>query len=413
VATNFYIGQKHMLKKTIGFFLMIAILAGCRNAAAPTAEAVTAPADTQAVALPEATLTPSPEPTPTLQSAPVVVRDPSGAVGGSELAVFGMQTRTSGYQNLGVYTFNMTTGSLIQLLGEGWNLQGASPDGTSLLVDQGSSLYSLRLDSGALTPLAADAFTWGSTAAVWGADNSLIYLSGQSDAVRLLRIANIGSGEAAVEITGLPAQPATLLPPVVNNQLLWASGVCTGLGVCTLDGNVYRTDLATGQTVLLDGALDAALAGDGTRLAYSVRSSDTSTVLAYSPSGATADGYTILDAGEDAVSDFAWSADRLAVIMLTRSDYTGRTYGMRNFMVSVADGGVQEFLETSGMLGRVYWSPDATALLFTATDVLEDGTWRIGLRRLNLMNGAWDVFDETLNLTSADFILLTNTFWLP
>jgi hypothetical protein len=86
---------------------------------------------------------------------------------------------------------------------------------------------------------------------------------------------------------------------------------------------------------------------------------------------------------------------------------------MRNFMVSVADGGVQEFLETSGMLGRVYWSPDATALLFTATDVLEDGTWRIGLRRLNLMNGAWDVFDETLNLTSADFILLTNTFWLP
>ncbi len=404
-----------MLKKHIVLLLMAFLLAACNSGtAAPTFEVAPTQTETQAAPLPVETLTPTPEPSPTLQSAPAVVRDQTGTVGGSELAVFGLQTRTAGgYQDLGVYAFNMTTNDLTPLLGVGWNLQAASPDGASLLVSRGSELYTLQVASGTLSLLVTDAFTWGSTAAVWTADNSLVYLSGSASDVHVLRIAKIDSEEAAVEITGLPAQPAALLPPVVNNQLLWASGACTGLGVCTLDGAVYRTDLTTGQSVLLDGALDAALAGDGTRLAYSLRSSDTSTILAYSPSGATADGYTVLDAGEDSVSDFAWSADRLAVIMLTRSDYTGRTYGMRNFMVSVADGGVQEFLETSGMLGRVYWSPDDTALLFTATDVLEDGTWRIGLRRLNLMNGAWDVFDETLNLTSADFILLTNTFWLP
>ncbi len=56
--------------------------------------------------------------------------------------VFSIEQRSGqASQSLGVFTYDMTTQTLYQVLEAGYELQDVDPSGTKLLVNQGSNLF--------------------------------------------------------------------------------------------------------------------------------------------------------------------------------------------------------------------------------------------------------------------------------
>jgi hypothetical protein len=356
----------------------------------------------------EPTVTPTLAPTATLT--PTFGPTPQG---GSNRIVFGLQQRVGeGYEDLGVYLFDLTTQQLTQIAPAGWNLQDASDDGSELLINKGQELYLSSWD-GSNTQLVADnLYYFGRWSAVfYFGSSTIVFVGGTEDGTAIFFLKLDGS-QATIAV------PSSDYPIELSSRgygILWHNGTCSGEGVCVVENSwasFFDEDKnETYATVMLENEDEQRI---GAWYAFSYFNEEGKSALALKPWGEGTETYPV-DLPGDILADFAWSPTgaTLAVIRLDRSDYDGKVSGTRVFLYEVPNypGIITELPEVAGLNNRVLWSPDGTYLAFTATELTDTGS-RILLSTLRLSDRSSTDYSGAVNLSSSNYLVITNLYWL-
>ncbi len=114
----------------------------------------------------------------------------------------------------------------------------------------------------------------------------------------------------------------------------------------------------------------------------------------------------------------SWSPvdNKLAVIRMLRSDYFGKSNELLHYVITTNGWIAQEYPSMKGLNPQITWSPDGKAIITTATSIRdnpeEDAAYEIMIRVLNLTDGKIQEINESLNLKSNEFIVVTKLFWI-
>lgn len=355
-------------------------------------------------------VTPVASPTPDVAFADVAISpvpaSPAVAVENQRL-VFSLEQRSGeASQNLGVFTYDLATQSLYQVLEAGYQLQDVDPSGTKLLVNQGNKLF-ISDPNGAISVVTDKlAVTGRNASAFWLPDDvRLLVLTdeGESQAVWLVDPVNdTWTQVAAGEISGL-------VKPTGDTNFYWYQGTCMAEAAC--EDNTVWTNGANGPEQLLTQP-NVALSGNGQKMAWVENTEDPTQILYVSNTDKTAQDYLYLP-GNRAVA-LEWSPDSNSVVLLskTRDDYTGKSGDARIFVVSAAAMNQLEYYAFPGLNPRVVWNTAADQLFLTSTLAAEDGSYQLHFRQMNLGSGLFDDLDSTLSITSTDFITLDKIYWI-
>lgn len=423
--------MKRTLLLMFFFGLLLVLLSACGTAGTNTPVPTNTPQPTQArptipaTWTPAATDTPTITPTPTLQPMLTPTAGPT-PVGGTGKVVFALARRADGVISAqGVFIYDFVNGTLNQPLETGFDLQSISPDGLFLLANQGNSLYLVRVakpDERLL--LAEDFYPLGRQGATWSKDGKFVIAILTRNNVNGLYSRAFDSQPAspkALDQTISPDDwkalntagyaPIELYPSPGAARIYWASGTCNAPGDCNrvqvfrspVEGTVAEeVTLLERPQFTADIKWMAYLAIFNNQRYLAVAPLDRSAVLTPFMGGGT-------------VSDYAWSpvSNRLAALSVDRSDYSGKVAGIRVFVMEEPSFEVSEKSTIDGLNGRVVWSDDGNVLLVTSTAQLESGGFRISFHLHDLLAPRMDTLDEKINLTSPDFIYITNIFWVP
>ncbi len=389
-----------MKNKTIlGFVLFALLLAACGGQSPTQPEAAAATATSTS----EPSITPTFEPT----AAPTPTVGPTPA-GGSNRIVFGLQQRVGeGYEDLGVYLFDLNTQQLTQIAPAGWNLQDVSYDGSSLLINKGQELYISNWDGTSPRVFASNLYNFGRTSATF-LSGAIAYIGGTEDGTAVF-LQSLDGSQAQI-IVPSNGRPIEVIPSITGDLIYWDSGTCTGEGVCTVEQTWVGT--LDGSATLLPGMFKPHLSPNGASLAYSYLNEDGKSNLAWEDTSQNPVNIPIQLPG-DILADFTWSPDSasLAVIRLDRSDYDGKVSGTRIFLYDIDTAVLTELPEVAGLNNRVLWSPDGTYLAFTATELTDTGS-RILLDVVRVSDRSLISYSNSVNLASSNFLVITNVYWL-
>ena len=422
--------MKRTLLLTIFFALLLAALSACGAGATdapppthtvePTKPRPTIPATWT----PAPTDTPTITPTPTLQPMLTPTAGPT-PVGGTGKAVFALARRSEG--NLlseGVFVYDFAAKQISQPLEAGFDLQAISPDGLFILANQGASLWLVRLSNPTERMLLAeDFYALGRQGATWSKDGKYVVAILKRNNLNGLYSKTFNSVPAAPaaleqtvsleewkELNTAGYQPIELYPSPGAARIYWANGSCNAPGDCTRI-QVFRSPVegTVGEEVTLlerpqftaDIAWMAYLTFYNNQRYLAVGTLNRSAVFTPFLGGGT-------------VSDYAWSPveNKLAALSVDRSDYSGAVAGIRLFLMQEPDFVAEEKTPIDGINGRLAWSDDGKVLLVTSTVQLESG-YRIAFHLHDLVAPSMETLDEQINLTSPDFIYITNIYWLP
>ncbi len=280
-------------------------------------------------------------------------------------------------------------------------------NGVFIIWSDGTRLWPVGImGTGGETPcLTSDLFYWGTSSATFLPNGDVVFLKGAPGSLRIVQIDTYYRDETVIaEEADLPAQPISFLLPIENNRLLWAGGTCSAQFECEFDDGIFMTDLQTGNTTSLPGVLDAELASDGERIAYTMQTEDEHSQLVVSPVQDLQGGFTVLDFEQARISDFTWFGSNIGAIV--ESDGS-----LQYYFIDLSTGSVEVVAVVHGTNGRVFGSPDESNLLFTAAERLPDGTYRIGLRLWNVETHEITLYENLLGEPSQDPIEITNLMW--
>ncbi len=367
----------------------------------------------------ESSVTPTLDPTTTLT--PTIGPTP---VGGSSRIVFGLQKRSGeGFEDLGVYLFDMNTKQLTQIAPEGWNIQDAYRDGRKLLINRGNELYISNWNASDSQLLVSDLFYFGQVSAAFYQDHrtmyGIAYVAGTEKGTAILFKSLDESSPRT--IVASCNKPIEILLPFRGYILYWISGSCIAEGLCIKD-QIWSTrhyindnnipvdinhsqleDIQTARPYVADLAV-----------AYEYLDQEGRSELIWEGLCCEeSQGYHTIELPGETLVDFAWSSREptLAIIDYDRSDYSGRVSGTRVFLYDISSSVPIELPEVAGLNNRVLWSPDGTFLLFTATELTDTGS-RILLSTLRLSDLLPTDYSDAVNLTSSNELVITNIYWL-
>lgn len=357
-----------------------------------------------------ADLTPVATPTPDIAFAEVAISPAPASpavVAGNQRLVFSLEQRSGeASQNLGVFTYDLATQALYQVLEAGYQLQDVDPSGAKLLVSQGSKL-SISDPNGNITVVTDKlAVTGRNASAFWLPDDlRLLVLTdeGENQAVWLVDPANDTRTQvAAGQISGL-------IKPTGDARFFWYQGLCPAEAAC--EDNTVWTNEANGPEEFL-GQPNLAISGTGLEMAWVENTEDPTQILYMGATDKSYQNYLYLP-GNRAVA-LEWSPDSSNVILLskTRDDYTGKSGDARIFVVNPAAMNQREYYAFPGLNPRVAWNTAADQLFLTSTLAADDGSYQLLFRQMNLGSGLFDNLDNTLSITSTDFITLDKIYWI-
>jgi dipeptidyl aminopeptidase/acylaminoacyl peptidase len=332
-------------------------------------------------------------------------------VTGREFIYYGLRERLDeGYADLGVFRLDPKNSEIKQIAPEGWNLQDVSPDGSRLLINQGSRLFSAYPDGSGTSIISEQFFDYGTRGAAWNSDGSRIVFVLSGDSGPALVRSNPDGSE--LEELGSPGDsPIEIEDIATGGDVFWQKGTCSGQGVCTREGSYRTAPAEAGSSHPLEGVDHLKLSPDGSRIAYSYENDQGKSSL-----GTAASDFSSkigISLPGDLLGDFSWSPDgtRMAVVRLDRSDYSGKVSGTRNFVVDTTNGAVKEYAESEGILGRVLFSPDGSKLLLWST-VQTGDKYKILFNFMDLSSGNLSKLPNPDFLKSSSFPLLTNSYWV-
>ncbi|NPV56909.1 MAG: hypothetical protein HPY76_09620 [Anaerolineae bacterium] len=351
---------------------------------------------------------------PTAAPQPALTLAPTPAeLGASGDLYFSLTAREGdSYAAQGVFRLDMASGALTQIAPVGWSLQAASPDGQTLLLNEGSSLYRAERDGADPQLLTDMLFPDGRLSVAWQQEADPLILIQQDEDTFVARLSLDGSPPQP--LTTASSTPIELYP--APDRLAWENGACSGLNTCERIG-AWQADLDGGTQRPLTGIDFPAFSPAGEWFVYRGEK-DGKTVLW----GAAADGSyenmaLLLGAGMSGyrLVDYTWSADgsKVGVLALERSDYSGKQFNTRIFIFTPATWGVQELTAASGQNMRITWSPLGAVLVTLATQEDEEGGTRLSGNMTWLPAQLRLPLDDVLGITSDGYLSVGNLFWLP
>jgi dipeptidyl aminopeptidase/acylaminoacyl peptidase len=327
-----------------------------------------------------------------------------------EFIYYGLRERLGeGYADLGVFRVDPKTSELKQIAPEGWNLQDVSPDGSRLLINQGSQLYSAYPDGSGTRIISGQFYDYGARGAAWNSDGNRIVFIYSGDSGPVLVRSNPDGSEP--EELGSPGDsPIEIEDIATGGDVFWQKGTCSGQGVCTREGSYRTAPAEAGSSQPLKGLDRLKLSPDGSRIAYSYENDTGKSSL-----GTAASDFSskiAISLPGDLLGDFSWSPDgtRMAVVRLDRSDYSGKVSGTRNFVVDTTNGAVKEYAESEGILGRVLFSPDGSKLLLWSTTPAGE-VFAVVFTLLDTTTGVLVPLQEASPDANTNFLLVTNLIW--
>ncbi len=330
--------------------------------------------------------------------------------------VFGLATRSAGdYQYQGVYKFDFAALELSKLMDAGYNLQAVSPDGSKLLVNMGSDLYVVESDGSNPVLLANGFYALGRQGAYWMPDGSHIALIAELEGENQVRLLPL-DGSSWTILSSKGKNPIELYPSSNPDNVFWAEGSCVSYNDCSRI-SVWSSPVAGGMDENLLDVSDPVFSPDGSRFAYIDKYGEEKINLAVSNLDRSADrAVPILGSGENeyVLMDLTWSpqSDRIHVLILERSDYSGKWLDIRDFIINMSNLGNQEFTSLSGQNARTLWSPAGGTILMTSTESSDD-SYYLAVRLLDIGSKKIIDFSDLVALTSDDYMLTTTVFWLP
>ena len=349
----------------------------------------------------EKTATPGPSPTP---------------LGGSGEFVFGLATRSLGiYQYQGVYKFDLTTRTLTNILGAGYNLQAVSPDGSQLLVNQGSDLYKVNVDGSGLALLANGFYALGKQGAYFMPDGKNVAMIASMEGQNQVRLLPL-DGSPWTLLSKRGRNPIELYPSSDPDQVVWADGSCTSYNDCSYVSALMSPVAGGMDTYMLDVETPV-FSPNGDLFTYINKRGERKINLSYSTLDRSIDrDIPILGTGdiEYVLMDQSWSpqSDRVHILILQRSDYSGEWLDTRNFIITLDNLGNQEFAPISGQNPRTLWSLDGGSLLLTST-IFSEEKFQLAVRLMDIATKTVSDFSDYIPLSSGDYMLTTGLFWLP
>jgi hypothetical protein len=351
--------------------------------------------------------TATPIPVETSGLLPTPVSGPSLS-NGDDLVVFGVAARDgNAYQPQGVYLFDLNMQTRAQLLGTGWDFQAAYPDGSSLLVNMGSSLY--HTDGISLALISSDFYAFGNTGATYLDDGSIVFIVTQGTGTALAHAQNDGSGMTILTKPG--ETPIELYSSSDGISISWESGSCRAYRECDRQG-AWLTDLQTGESRSLVGISHPLISPDGEVMAYVYDSGENKTNLAL----ATADGIPTrtFPLYGDILVDYAWEPGGgwLAVHLAVWSDYYGKVTDGMNYLFDPQTFDTRRLPSVLLLNPRILWSTDGESLAWLGTDLLGD-EYSIRLFRVDVQSGQTINLTDSLALGDMRYLFVTNgTFFV-
>jgi hypothetical protein len=311
----------------------------------------------------------------------------------------------------GVYVYDVSNRQLSQLLGEGFDLQDVSEDGSRLLVNQANYLYAIHLGDGSYERITDTFLPLGRQGAYWNQDDTTIVYIDQAHPYA----AEAGSAY-------------TLFPSTRDGEVYFEAGACESKGFCQSTG-LYRLDLDQTLTAL-DTYTRPVFSPDGGQMAF------------LNPAAATKDnyfhiGYLLLEEPDRGavsrrifyfpeeggfmvypdVREYAFSPDNQYFMMIydIYSAYFERSLRLQTYLIDLSTGILYNYGGLEGLSGslnpRLVWSPGSDRVLFFFTDPPTAGEYAINLYLTDLASGEKLIPYHASLLTDESYFYITNLFW--
>lgn len=338
-------------------------------------------------------------------------------VGPSTRVVLNLAERAAGsIQSKGVFLLDTKTQALTRLLEDGYQLQAVAPDGTQLLVNQGSDLYLAAVeDPATMQKLAPDFYPYGQTGAAWLPDGKSVVMILEREGRSIWQMA-VANGSAQ-RLTPREFSPFELLASPDPNEVFWAEGGCPldgqgrpAAGECQ-SGQWYRSAANAIAPFGLSEISRPLRSPDGKGLAYTYLTGLDQPTLALTASGQP-QIWTPLPPGY--VLDYSWSPSGrwLAALWQERSDYSGKIMSQKLYLLNPAENRSNPISVSINLNGKVRWSPDGRWLLISGTEINADG-YRLNLRLVPANGGNITVLDGKMGPSGANFVFISSLYWIP
>jgi hypothetical protein len=373
--------------------------------AIPTAGQPGLPSSTPSIA-------PSLPPSPTETPKPVTTAIPGLLpFAGEEGFVFSVLQKIGlSDDSLGVFFLGMEDTALRPITGPGLTLRGLSPDGQSILVEQGGELSVIRVMGGDQVLLTDQYLSQADHGAYWvtGVDR-IVYIASAEEG-NAIHVAS-PDGSQALRLTPPDINPVDLYPSGDQTRVYWAAGTCYLSGDCVVDRVGWSLLDGSQHVTLPEGIRDPAGSPNGDYLAY-VRIDSQGSDGFYISRVDGSEAREVAVYGDPFVS-YAWypEGDKLALAAAQRWDYTGQIVDHRYYFVYPTDlraVNLSYLDEPSSMLS---WSPDGRYLLLLGTEELNQG-FRATIQMVDFEVGAVRRWDEVPELTSDEYVYIPCVAWV-
>ena len=338
---------------------------------------------------------------------------------GHDLLIFGISERQGeDYIAAGVFLFDFTAVQLHRLLPVGYDLQDVSPNGNALLVNQGSQLFVLELNSLDQLPVTEALHHTpnpNQITALWLDDSSIALITTVDDQRELL-IADYTNNKITPPddwqfVTTSAENTISLVKTGIANEIVWESGECSPRQGCNGTG-FWTTTPGSDEDLPLEAANIPYFSLSAQSYAFG---SEASTLMIYTLDGVLRRELPLPGNAkwEYYLADAAWSADgeRLALQVIERSNYTGKQFNVTNYILTPVNWGIQELVTTETYNASIRWSPDEETLILSGTIPTNDG-YALSLSRLNPSNRDLTTYDAALNITAPDYLTFSRLGWL-
>lgn len=365
----------------------------------------------QADQSPEEAVTPQESPTPRVSfaeinftPAPIETTKP---IANPQLVFSLTQRSGEAYQSAGIFLYDLAAETLYQVFGSGFQLEDAAPDGKTLLVSAGSDLFISTIDgeTNLITDKLADSPR--QSRAFWLPNQTqlLVLTQENENQTTKLWLVDIATDQwqelASGEITDL-------IKPTRNDTFYWYQGQCSEENGCE-ENTIWTTQNSQPQPFA--DLFQASFSSFAESYAWVETTEENLVILYTRTTDQTYQDFLYLPGNR--LMDLAWdpNANRLALLTVTRDDYTGKSSDARIFVVDTDSMSHLEYFAFPGLNASLHWRPDSSELLLTSTLALDEG-YQIHFSQMDLVSGLFENLDEALQITSTDFITLSKSYWI-
>ena len=374
----------------------------------------------------------SPTPTPIKTQAVLPTTQPL-CFNNVNCVAFGLAENVDGdLQYQGVYWFDLSSGKMVRGAPAGFNLQSASPDGKSLLINQAGQLLIMPRSGGSQVNISNRFFYFSKQSAYWMADGKSIAWISSDKGQTTVEIYDVASASSKA-LSSASDRPIGLFPSLDEQGIYWQEGDCSALGVCNPE-HVHYTGLDGKPGQGLDNVINPVFSPDGQSFAFMDPMYDIAylnglfndsqiieNIQARLPSRRmivfpAARGYEV----RPRLVNYSWSPDNTELLSIVDDhSFYYETSQMLHIYVTylnLPNSPLVQYLQDkrlAGMDPQTVWSPDGKQVLITLADKVKnpDFNYRVNLQLLDLTSGTATAFDQVAKLIGPNYIYITNISW--